>query len=237
MRLHVAVVDDDDVYLRAVQRSIGRRRSDYHLSFLRSGDELVAHARVEPPALVVMDVHMPGTDGIATCERLKRDPATRGVTIVLASAQMCRELAETALGAGADRVVVKPYDVATVAAAVLAPRIPNHTQTLERVRDHLAVTRTLAGKLGLRVRPFITADDVDALAFLALCAAALQYDEACGEEFRWYADRRVRETIDQELARFGARSPQRLDQIRRSAAAQWELVCAGVDPSTCTLSE
>jgi CheY-like chemotaxis protein len=237
MRTHVAVVDDDDAYLRAVRRSVGRHKAELSVAFLKSGGELLAHAQLERPSLVVMDVFMPELDGIETCQRLKARAETRDLIVVLASIALCREVAEAALEAGANRVLLKPYDVATVVAALLAPaRIPSGTQTLDRIRDQLSATRTLASKLAVRVRPLVAHDDVDALAFLGLCDAALHWSAESGEPFRWFAERRVRETIDRELAQIGMRVPRHFELVRRVAAARWDLVCAGQDPTDTAVS-
>jgi CheY-like chemotaxis protein len=68
-------------------------------------------ARAEPPALVLMDIHLPGMDGVTALRQLRADPLTRGVPVVAVTASaMPLERAEV-LAAGFDGCFVKPLDV------------------------------------------------------------------------------------------------------------------------------
>jgi two-component system, sensor histidine kinase and response regulator len=63
-----------------------------------------------PPTVTVSDVLMPGIDGYEVCRRLKADPATRDVPVVLLTALADPLAVVSALAAGADNFVTKPYD-------------------------------------------------------------------------------------------------------------------------------
>jgi len=63
-----------------------------------------------PPDLVLLDIAMPGQDGIELCRALKRDPKTSAVPIFVISARPGREVVERALAAGAEAFIRKPFE-------------------------------------------------------------------------------------------------------------------------------
>lgn len=101
---------DDDADIREltaqVLESIG-------CSVTTVGDGLAAleEASKNPPALVVLDFRMPKLDGLEVTRRLRADPATRSVSIILVSASVGEQQASAALAAGADAFVGKPFKI------------------------------------------------------------------------------------------------------------------------------
>lgn len=108
--VRVLVVDDDGLQLRAIARS-SRSIVELELFTVDNAIDALLMIGVEHPDLVVMDVFMPGLDGIEACRRIKANPATRDVHVVLTSADMTDELATTARSAGATRAISKPIDL------------------------------------------------------------------------------------------------------------------------------
>src|SRR5690349_18278119 len=82
----VLVVDDDELQLRALQRSA----RGLHVELLTATNAIDALLIIgtDDPDLVVMDVFMPGLDGIEACRRIKANPATRHIEVILASVAM-----------------------------------------------------------------------------------------------------------------------------------------------------
>jgi two-component system, sensor histidine kinase and response regulator len=74
------------------------------------GETAIVRARAEAPDLILMDVMMPGIDGIEATRRLKADPATRLIPIVVVTALTDADSRKRALEAGADDFVSKPVD-------------------------------------------------------------------------------------------------------------------------------
>jgi signal transduction histidine kinase len=74
------------------------------------GETAIVRARAEAPDLILMDVMMPGIDGIEATRRLKADPATRLIPIVVVTALTDIDSKRKALEAGADDFVSKPVD-------------------------------------------------------------------------------------------------------------------------------
>ena len=83
-------------------------------------DHLAAVVRGEAPApqLMMLDVVMPGLDGVELTARLKATPATAGLPILIVSASAQRRDFELARGAGADGYLTKPFDPDTLLAEV-----------------------------------------------------------------------------------------------------------------------
>jgi CheY-like chemotaxis protein len=76
------------------------------------GDAALALARSARPDLVLLDVLMPGTDGIAVCRALKADPATAATPVVLLTSQ--HDLEARVAEASADAYLTKPFSPAAL---------------------------------------------------------------------------------------------------------------------------
>jgi len=76
----------------------------------RSAEEGLRLARSEHPDLILLDVRMPGMDGLAAVRVLKRDGATRRIPTVAMTAQAMKGDEKAALAAGFDAYVTKPID-------------------------------------------------------------------------------------------------------------------------------
>ena len=76
----------------------------------RDGHEAVRKAVVDVPDLILMDLWMPGVDGVEAVKRLKRDPRTAAVPVVAMSAQSSAPNPSTVIAAGADAFLSKPSD-------------------------------------------------------------------------------------------------------------------------------
>ena len=114
-RRRVLVVDDDELQLRALRRAT---RNTHDLEILTATNAIDALIMIgaEEPDLVVMDVFMPGVDGVEACRRIKSNPATRGTDVILASIEMTPALAAISLAAGAELAISKPFDLRSLTA-------------------------------------------------------------------------------------------------------------------------
>lgn len=122
--VRVLVVDDDALQLRALQRAM-RNRPDIELIVADNAIDALLQVGATRPDIIVMDVFMPGLDGIEACRRIKANPETRDVEVVIASAGMTAELAVRASAAGAEASVAKPVDLPGLVEARLARRAPD----------------------------------------------------------------------------------------------------------------
>ena len=82
----------------------------YAVRCANDGAEAVQLAAAEIPDLILLDVMMPGMDGLQACRHLKADPKTCEIPVVLVTAKDTRGLAEQVQASGADAFLQKPYD-------------------------------------------------------------------------------------------------------------------------------
>ena len=92
--------------------SLRLEKSGYDVISSMDGKEGLKKAAAEKPDLILLDVIMPGMDGLEVCRRLRKDPATKHIPILSATAAGLDNVEHECLAAGADDCVRKPYDSA-----------------------------------------------------------------------------------------------------------------------------
>jgi two-component system, OmpR family, response regulator RpaA len=106
--LRVLVVDDDVEVAKSIEASLRRH---YQVYVVYSGIEAIKEARRHRPHLIVLDVVMPGMDGLETCRELRVDPALASVPILFLTALGRPEDRVAGLRAGADDYLTKPFNL------------------------------------------------------------------------------------------------------------------------------
>ena len=112
----VLVVDDEEDVLFLLRVNLALNGFAVHDA--RDGEEAVASALQLRPDCVLLDWMMPGMDGLDVCRSLRSDPRTRDCAIIFLSAKARPEDQASALEAGADDYVVKPFDMDDLAARI-----------------------------------------------------------------------------------------------------------------------
>ncbi len=112
----ILVVDDTPANLAVL--FTGLRRAGYKVLLNERGDVAVQTAVDVQPDLIVLDVMMPGIDGFETCRRLKADPRTKDIPVILMTALTDSVDEVTGLRAGAVDYITKPINVDVVLARV-----------------------------------------------------------------------------------------------------------------------
>lgn len=102
------VVDDEPEINKLVARIFEKR--GYRVIAALDGAEALLAVQRDRPDLVILDLNLPKIDGWEVCRRLKSDPATRDIPIVMLTAAHANvDDAEIGLGLGADEYVAKPF--------------------------------------------------------------------------------------------------------------------------------
>jgi two-component system cell cycle response regulator len=108
MSARILVVDDIEANVRLLEAKLAAEY--YDVLTASDGPTAIAVAAAEQPDIVLLDVMMPGMDGFAACRRLKEDPETRHIPVVLLTALDGRADRVAGLEAGADDFLTKPID-------------------------------------------------------------------------------------------------------------------------------
>ena len=100
--------------------SFGLERAGYTVSSAGSGEEALAIVRRERPDLVVLDLMLPGIDGLEVCRRLRMDRETAGIPLIILSARDGEKDIVAGLEYGADDYLTKPFSPGILAARIRA---------------------------------------------------------------------------------------------------------------------
>ena len=118
MNWRVLVVDDEPEFLELMTYNLGRAGFDV-LSATNGLDAIILTRRRQPD-IVLLDIRMPGLDGISVCQVLNRNPETARIPIIMVSALDNAATREAGASAGAMRHLTKPVDFKTLADALNA---------------------------------------------------------------------------------------------------------------------
>jgi diguanylate cyclase (GGDEF)-like protein len=113
---NILVVDDDPDIARFVE--INMRLEGFNVRVARDGEEALGAIAAELPDLVLLDVMMPRIDGVEVCRRLRADPATSHLAIIMLTAKSLSADKVVGLTAGADDYLIKPFDTLELVARV-----------------------------------------------------------------------------------------------------------------------
>jgi CheY-like chemotaxis protein len=112
----ILVVDDNDAGLLLVRSVL--ELDGFRVDSAGSSEEVLARLRAGTPDLILMDVQLPGQDGLSLTRQLKADPATAAIPIVALTAHAMAGDREQALAAGCSGYLSKPVDTRTLGAQV-----------------------------------------------------------------------------------------------------------------------
>lgn len=115
---NILVVEDEPDIAELIEYNLLKNGYSPHLAV--SGEEALARARKDPPHLVILDLMLPGVDGLEVCRRLKRDPRTSGVPVIMVTARGEESDVVTGLELGADDYIVKPFSPKVLMARIKA---------------------------------------------------------------------------------------------------------------------
>lgn len=115
MRTRILVVEDDKNIAETVRVYLDR--AGYTVDIAHSGPDALAAARLNPPALVVLDLMLPGLGGLEVCKEIRKEPT---VGIIMLTARAGEEDRLRGLDLGADDYVVKPFSPRELVARVRA---------------------------------------------------------------------------------------------------------------------
>ena len=113
---HILAVDDDEDILELVRYTLTKQ--GYLVSCAHSGSEAIEEAKKGIHSLVLLDLMMPGIDGLEVCKALRSNEVTKDLPIVMLTAKGEESDIVTGLELGADDYITKPFSNAVLAARV-----------------------------------------------------------------------------------------------------------------------
>jgi putative two-component system response regulator len=136
----ILVVDDQPLNVELLEADLGEYGYDVAVAY--DGKSALKKVEAQPPDLILLDVMMPGMDGFEVCRRLKSDPETMLIPIVMVTALSEKADRIRGIEAGVDDFLTKPYDRQELQARVKSLlRVKLYTDELERAE---AVISSLA---------------------------------------------------------------------------------------------
>jgi two-component system phosphate regulon response regulator PhoB len=115
---HVLVVDDEEDILELVRYNLVR--GGFDVTCVATGEEALKKAKADSPDLILLDLMLPGVDGLEVCNILKREPKTSHIPIVMLTAKGEEADIVSGLELGADDYITKPFSPRILVARVKA---------------------------------------------------------------------------------------------------------------------
>jgi len=142
----ILAVDDEVHILELI--SFNLKAAGYHVVTALTGEEALKRCEVERPSLVLLDIMLPGIDGLEVCRRLKGDRMTSNIPIIMLTARGDEVDKILGLELGADDYITKPFSVRELAARRVAPQQESEPQTLRSGDIMIDITNYEAFKGG-----------------------------------------------------------------------------------------
>jgi len=117
-REHILVVDDEEAILELLSYNL--TKEGYRVTCAASGEDALKEAGTQLPDVIVLDLLLPGVDGIEVCRRLKAGAPTSGIPIVMLTAKGEETDIVAGLEVGADDYVTKPFSPRVLVARIRA---------------------------------------------------------------------------------------------------------------------
>jgi DNA-binding response OmpR family regulator len=104
----ILIIDDEAEVVKVLQ--ICLEQHGYKVVTSYDGENGLKKVKSENPDLVILDIMLPDMDGYQVCEKIKADPSTKDIPVIMLTVKSMGEDVEKALEKKADWYIVKPYD-------------------------------------------------------------------------------------------------------------------------------
>lgn len=132
----ILVVDDQQINIRLLERKL--ERNGMIVKSATNGEEALALARENLPDVVLLDIMMPGMDGIEVCRKLKEEEPTRDIPVIFITARTSKEGKLEGLDVGAADYLVKPIDLDETIA-----RVRTQIRIVQQHEENIRLTKEL----------------------------------------------------------------------------------------------
>lgn len=125
----ILVIEDETDIQELIKYHLAKE--GYLVNCVGSGEEGIKAARTQPPNLILLDLMLPGVDGLDVCKTLKNDSKTQGIVIIMLTAKTSESDVVTGLELGADDYMPKPFSPRELIARVRARLRDKATQAAD----------------------------------------------------------------------------------------------------------
>lgn len=133
----IIVVEDEPDIQDVIRYNL--EREGFVVSSALDGEEGLTMIRAKAPNLVVLDLMLPGIDGLEICRQLKKDPQTESIPIVIVTAKGEESDVILGLGLGADDYIAKPFSPKVLVARVKAVLRRREAHAVNQSKHKIAV--------------------------------------------------------------------------------------------------
>lgn len=168
MKKKILVIDDEKDIIELLKYNL--EREGYQVICAENGEVALNFVKKEKPDLVVLDLMLPGMDGLTVCKILKRDENTASIPIIMLTAKDTESDVIVGLEVGADDYITKPFSPRVLIARIKAV-LRRKTETLkseEIVKKGDLVIDTIKHTVNIKDKPLeLTITEFRILGFLA----------------------------------------------------------------------
>ena len=166
----IVIIEDESDILEVIAYNL--KREGFEVFESQDGEDGLLKIEAHTPDLVILDLMLPTIDGIELCRKLKSDPVTRSVPIIMVTAKGEESDIVLGLGVGADDYVTKPFSpkelIARVKAVIRRGKLKDDAGTQERIETGGLVIDLKRFEVRVDDRPVkFTATELRLLHFLA----------------------------------------------------------------------
>lgn len=165
----ILVVDDEEDILELVRYNLVK--DGYRVTCVSSGEQAIQKLREETPNVILLDLMLPGMDGLDVCKKLRTNPATAGIPIIMITAKGEDADIVTGLELGADDYLTKPFSPRVLLARIRAILRRNKQEEIDEtsvLKIHDIVVNPARHEVLVKGEPLIlTATEFAILHFLA----------------------------------------------------------------------
>jgi two-component system alkaline phosphatase synthesis response regulator PhoP len=140
-RTHILIVDDEPDILELIRYNLAQ--NGYGVTGVLSGEEAMVQIRAQLPDLVILDLMLPGVDGLEVCRAMKHDSRTAAIPILMLSARSEEADVVAGLELGADDYLTKPFSprvlLARVRAVLRRQQVVATDENTELIRGDLSI--------------------------------------------------------------------------------------------------
>jgi two-component system, OmpR family, alkaline phosphatase synthesis response regulator PhoP len=135
MRHYILIIEDEADIAESLRYNF--EREGFRVGIAESGEKGLRMALDEkhPPALLLLDLMLPGMSGIELCRRLRREPLTKKIPVIMLTAKAAETDKISGLEIGADDYITKPFSVKEVIARVRAVLRRVDSETVHKYED------------------------------------------------------------------------------------------------------